>query len=115
MLLQIMNLDKGKCLFLSSGSEAVEFAVKVIKRVTGKQYLLGLDNHYLSAYGISGNLNSDNWITVDWQACTDKSDYKSLIKDIPFDKIGAFVFEPGNSSGNVKLPDKGLFGKTVRC
>jgi len=108
MLLEIMNLNQGKCVFLSSGSEAVEFAVKIIKKVAGKKYLLGLDNHYLSAYGISGNLKSDNWITIDWQSYTDKSNYKFLINDIPFDEVGAFVFEAGNASGNVKLPDKEL-------
>lgn len=113
LLLDIMKLNHGKCVFLSSGSEAVEFAVKIIKKVTGRPYLLSLKNHSMSAYGISGNLNSDNWITVDWQECKDKSEYEELLKSIPFDKIGAFVFEPGNASGNVKLPDKELVQAVV--
>ena len=67
-LLQIMNLENGKCLFLSSGSEAVEFSLKVIKKVSDKPYLLCLDKHYLSAYGVSGDTNSTNWISIDWQS-----------------------------------------------
>lgn len=108
ILLDIMKLNQGKCVFLSSGSEAVEFAVKIIKKVTGRPYLLKLKNHYLSAYGDSGHLISDKWISIDCQGYTDCSDYEDLLKDIPFEKIGAFVFEPGNASGNVRLPDKEL-------
>jgi acetylornithine aminotransferase len=109
-LLRIMNLDQGKCLFLSSGSEAVEFAVKVIKAVTDKPYLLNLDKYYLSAYGATGNTSSDPWISLDWRACLQKgqSNYDEILKDIPFEQIGAFVFEAGNGSGNVWLPPKDL-------
>jgi acetylornithine aminotransferase len=105
-LMQIMNLEGGKCLFLSSGSEAVEFSLKIVKRITDKPYLLSLDKHYLSAYGVSGDTTSDNWITIDWQSCvTEKhNNYETFLEDIPFDKICAFVFEPGNASGTAKLP-----------
>lgn len=99
--------------FLSSGSEAVEFAAKLVRKVTDKQYLLSLDKHYLSAYGITGDMKSDYWISIDWQAHTEKSNDDILIKDIPFEKIGAFVFEAGNASGNVKLPPKELIHTIV--
>jgi len=109
-LLQIMNLENGKCLFLSSGSEAVEFSLKVIKKISDKPYLLSLDKHYLSAYGLSGDASSNSWISIDWQSYVagEYSNYDDLLKDVPFDKIAAFVFEPGNASGIVKLPPKEL-------
>lgn len=114
-LLQIMNLNEGKCLFLSSGSEAVEFAVKVIDKVSDKPYLLKLDKYYLSAYGISGNTNSGPWISIDLESYIDKhaSSYDDLLKDIPFEQIGAFVFEAGNASGTVGLPPQELIQTIV--
>lgn len=114
-LLRIMNLDHGKCLFLSSGSEAVEYAVKVINAITDKPYLLNLDKYYLSAYGTTGDTKSGPWISVDWRACLQKgqSNYDIIIKDIPFEQIGAFVFEAGNGSGNVWLPPKDLIQTIV--
>lgn len=114
-LLHIMNLDQGKCVFLSSGSEAVEFSVKIIKKISDKPYLLNLDKYYLSAYGTTGMTNSDPWISIDWRSHGIKyqSDYDLLLKDIPFDKIAAFVFEAGNASGNVWLPPKDLIQTIV--
>lgn len=114
-LLNIMNLEKGKCLFLSAGSEAVEFALKIVKKISNKPYLLNLDKHYLSAYGISGDTKSSNWISIDWQSHIgdDSINVDSLLKDIPFDEIGAFIFEPGNASGNVQVPPKELITAIV--
>ena len=114
-LLHIMNLEEGKCLFLSSGSEAVEFAVKVINQISRKPYLLNLNKHYLSAYGTSGKTNSNPWISIDWQSYISKnpSSYDDLLKEIPFEQIGAFVFEAGNASGSVGLPPQELIQAIV--
>lgn len=102
-------------IFLSSGSEAVEFAVKVIDKVSDKPYLLKLDKYYLSAYGTSGNTNSGPWISIDLESYIDKhpSSYDDLLKDIPFEQIGAFVFEAGNASGTVGLPPQELIQTIV--
>ncbi len=109
-LLHALELDKGKCVFLSSGSEAVEFGIKVANKVSGKPYLLNLEKHYLSAYGVGGNMKAAPWISIDWQSLEKKQqdNFDSLLTDIPFDKISAFVFEPGNASGNVLLPPQEL-------
>jgi len=49
-LLDVLAIDGGKCLFLSSGSEAVEFAVQAARTASGRPMLLGLANVFLSSY-----------------------------------------------------------------
>ena len=105
-VLGLLGFMGGKCVFLSSGSEAVEFAVQVARRITDKPYFLCLRNHYLSAYGTSASRIDDQWISLDLSAYNGYVD--DFLGSIPFDKIGAFVFEPGNASGIVQLPPSEL-------
>lgn len=103
----------GKCVFLCSGSEAVELAVKAAKHIIKDQKLLTFDRSYLSAYGLSGSKEDHNWYKLELEGCMNcngKDDCSTckIIDGLPFDKIGAFVFEPGNSSGLVLLPPKKL-------
>ena len=101
-VLNLLGFTDGKCVFLSSGSEAVEFGVTIAKKVMDKPHLLCLSNYYLSAYGSSAARNKEEWVSLD--LANYHGDTDEFLKDIPFDKIGAFVFEPGNASGTVKLP-----------
>jgi acetylornithine aminotransferase len=105
-VLEISGISSGKCLFLSSGSEAVECSVKIIKSFSDKPYMLTMKNCYLSAYGISGEHLDSNWINIDWMNGEDAS-------NIDFSKIAAFVFEPGSSQGLVRFPDKALIQEIV--
>lgn len=57
-ILRITELHDGKCVFLSSGSEAVEFAAQAARRVSGKPLLLTRSGSYLAAYGSAGQLKS---------------------------------------------------------
>jgi len=93
MVLDLLGFDDGKCVFLSSGSEAVEFSVQAVRKITTRPYFLCLKNSFLSSYGTSADKNSDSWISVDLSECGD--DVDAFIEDIPFDQIGAFVFEAG--------------------
>ena len=101
LLLKINNIDDGKCVFLSSGSEAIEYAVQVAKKVFPDKKGCRLKNFYLSAYGVASNQNSD-WIDID-----------DNLDDIDFKNLGHFLFEPGNYSGLVKLPNKELIKDIV--
>lgn len=103
----------GKCLFLSSGSEAVELSVKIAKALTKGKKMLTLKETYLSAYGMSANKEDSEWIKFEFAKCMACSNNCScgnceFINEIPFDEIGAFIFEPGNSSGLVLIPPKNL-------
>lgn len=107
-VLGITGIEAGKCIFLSSGSEAVEFSVQAARRATGKPLLLTFANSYLAAYGSAGGKRTDEWRLLDWSACSSSASCECL-DEIPFESIGAFVFEPGGSgSGFVQFPPKQL-------
>lgn len=113
-VLETVHFSNGKCIFLSSGSEAVEFGVQITRRLTGKPLLLTLSDSYLAAYGSAGRKTQEEWYCFDWSVCTacpqlDQCDPKcEHLRDIPFERIGGLVFEPGNASGRVKLPPQQL-------
>jgi len=118
-ILEIAGLPGGKCVFLSSGSEAVEFGVQVMRRMSGKPRLLTMTDSFLSSYGSSGKRGGDEWHLFDWSGCRNCScgdacdhDCKGLA-GIPFESIGGFVFEPGSSSGLVRFPPKSLIHAVI--
>ena len=105
-VLKLLNFNDGKCVFLASGSEAVEFGVQLAKQVMCKPFFLCFRNYFLSSYGISASRDNTQWISLDLSEYSGNAvDY---LRDVPFGEIGAFVFEPGNASGTVKLPPAGL-------
>jgi acetylornithine/N-succinyldiaminopimelate aminotransferase len=105
-ILDIVGIEDGKCVFLSSGSEAVEFAAQIARRISKKPLFLAFSNSYFAAYGSAGRKSADEWQLIDWSTCV-QPDPKECLKGIPFDRVGAFVFEPGGSgSGFVKFPPK---------
>ncbi|MBN1537788.1 MAG: aspartate aminotransferase family protein [Anaerolineales bacterium] len=107
-VLDIVGIDHGKCVFLSSGSEAVEFGTQIARRVTGNRKFLTFSNSYLAAYGSAGKKSTDEWCLIDWTD-DDSTDDDNRLKGIPFKDLGGFVFEPGGSgSGFVKFPPKRL-------
>ena len=113
-VLDIVRIDNGKCVFLSSGSEAVEFGVQIARRVTGKPRFLTFENSYLAAYGSAGRKSTDEWYTFDWTN-DDPVTAIDRLKEIPFKELGGFVFEPGGSgSGFVKFPPKRLVQAIVQ-
>jgi acetylornithine/N-succinyldiaminopimelate aminotransferase len=117
-LLGTLTEKNGKCVFLSSGSEAVEFGVSIARLVTGKTGMLTLSESYLSAYGSAG-ARGDTWTGVDTDDCQtcEKSECLSTcpnLKKIDFDHLAAFVFEPGSSFGRVRFPPEKLIRLLVR-
>jgi acetylornithine aminotransferase len=112
VVLEAVGIEEGKCTFLSSGSEAVEFGVQIVRRVTGKPLLLTFQNSFLGSYGSAGQKSLDEWYLFEWHASTDPCDG---LDKIPFEKIGGFAFEPGGSGiGFVKFPPKPLVQEIVR-
>lgn len=110
-LLEINNFEDGKCVFLSSGSEAVEYGVQLSKFIKSGKKCMCLKNQYFSAYGCSVPDKEKDWVFVEWNDRENKSidEYKALLSNsIDFSEIGVFLFEPGNSSGLVKLPPANL-------
>jgi acetylornithine/N-succinyldiaminopimelate aminotransferase len=112
--LKTFDRSEGKCLFLSSGSEAVELGVRVARLLTKKPLLLTLSDSYLAAYGSAGQKRSEEWYCFDWSVCrscpqSDTCDPQcSHLKEIPFGRIGGLIFEPGCTGGLVKFPPRRL-------
>ncbi|TAL61709.1 MAG: aminotransferase class III-fold pyridoxal phosphate-dependent enzyme [Bacteroidetes bacterium] len=113
-ILEITNLTKGKCEFLCSGSEAVEFCVRAAKAIKDTAMLLTFSDSYFGAYGEASKKDSKEWYRYNWQQCSCNSDGKGCMAEcpefskIPFDQIGIFLFEPGSSSGLVRFPSEKL-------
>jgi acetylornithine aminotransferase len=113
-LLEITGVADGKCVFLSSGSEAVEFGVQAARRATGRSLCLTFSNSYLAAYGSAGRKSPDEWQVLDGNRCAETEAWDCL-KEIPFERIGAFVFEPGGSGiGFVRFPPAQLVAEIAR-
>lgn len=110
-LLNVAGFSSGKCVFLSSGSEAVEYAIQIAKILRPNKKCICLMYQYLSAYGNGADLNNPDWISIPWDDSLEKSAeewYDELTSSINFYDVGIFVFEAGNSSGLVKFPSQNL-------
>jgi acetylornithine aminotransferase len=111
-LLGVLGLEKGKCLFLNTGSEAVEFGVQMIRRLTNRPLLMTLADSFLASYGSAGQKKPEEWHIFDWKECASCARLEpcdpccTSLQQVPFESIGGFVFEPGNATGQVKLPPK---------
>lgn len=109
-LLETADLSGGKCIFLSSGSEAMELGVQTARLITGRRKFISLADSYLAAYGLATSKNPEEWIRIDWSACLTCQHPGGcdgtcpLFEGIPFDDLAGFVFEPGSSSGQVRFP-----------
>ena len=112
-VLGIVGITDGKCVFLSSGSEAVELGAQIARLVTGKPLLLTFASSYLAAFGSAGRKDQAEWCLFDWTGCTHAGPCGCL-DGIPWDKIGGFVFEPGGSgSESVRFPSVKLIQEIV--
>lgn len=119
-LLAVTGHSGGKCVFLCSGSEAVEFGVQAVRRITAKPLVVTLRDSYLAAYGSAGRQENREWVIVDGSTCPGcphpdrcETDCPALA-GVPFDEIGGFVLEPGSSSGLVRFPPEPLVAALAR-
>lgn len=111
-ILKIAGFTDGQCVFLCSGSEAIEISRQVARHLSGNALSMTLHDSYLGAYA-SVTDRSRGWHLFDWEPC--KTCGKSpgcdllcdALKKIP-EGIADFVFEPGSSSGFVRFPPEGL-------
>ena len=119
-ILSLLGLDGGRCVFLCSGSEAVEYGVRVAQALTDRPLLMTMTDSYFGAYGSASQRDEDEWLSFDWEACAgcahsgngyERCEHWAAI---PFERIGGFLFEPGSSSGLVRFPPEKLIRSIVR-
>ena len=119
-ILEITCQKEGKCEFLCSGSEAVEYGMRIAKTVTENPLTLTFSDSYFGAYGEASNRANDQWHQYNWLECSCRSDGEGCIgecpefKNIPFERIGIFLFEPGSSSGLVRFPSQKLVDRIIK-
>jgi acetylornithine aminotransferase len=118
-ILEIAGINDGKCEFLCSGSEAVEYGMRIARAISSKPLSLTFSDSYFGAYGDAATRESTQWHIFNWLECDCNSSNIGCIgecdsfRNIPFDKIGIFLFEPGSSSGLVRFPSNDLITKIV--
>jgi acetylornithine aminotransferase len=119
-VLSLPGLDGGRCVFLCSGSEAVEYGVRVAQSLVDRPLLMTMADSYFGAYGSASRRDANEWYSFDWQECSD-CDHSGEGEEvcehwsaIPFDRIGGFLFEPGSSSGLVRFPPERLVRSIFR-
>ncbi|MBN2280549.1 MAG: aspartate aminotransferase family protein [Candidatus Marinimicrobia bacterium] len=116
-VLSITGMHNGKCVFLCSGSEAIELARQIAKVLAGKSISMTLHDSYLGSYSSVVN-RGDGWFRLDWKQCqkcpkSETCDIDCpLIRDIP-DNISEFLFEPGSAGGFVRFPPKAMIENIV--
>ena len=113
-VLETTGFPGGKCEFLCSGSEAVEYCIRAAKAIRPDAMMLTFSDSYFGAYGEAARQDSKEWYRYNRYDCTCNSGGEGCRGDceefskIPFDRIGIFVFEPGSSSGLVRFPSTKL-------
>ena len=116
-VLSITDLKDGKCVFLSSGSEAVEILRQAAKHLTENSKTLVLSGAELGAYESLTN-REHGWYSFEWENCQECTDniicdlHNEALKEIPED-ITEFIFEPGSSAGFIHFHSKALIQKIV--
>ncbi len=110
-VLSLLGFTGGSCVFLCSGSEAVEYCLRAARTLAGADKpLLTLADSYFGAYGSAHKDSKDPWLRFDWLGCEPCphdgpcSDACESWQSIPFSQFAGFLFEPGSSSGMVRFP-----------
>lgn len=107
-LLELFHLKDGKAMFLCSGSEAVEFSIKLSRLISPDKKTLTFSNSYLSALSSGSPRDKERWYEMDFMQCSN-CPLKECIREcnqlnhIDFDNISAFIFEPA-VCGSVFFP-----------
>lgn len=118
-VLALLGFEGGRCVFLCSGSEAVEYGVRVAQSLADRPLLMTLADSYFGAYGSASRRRADEWHDLEWLRCPAHPDPERCDERcpgwaaIPFERVGGFLFEPGSSSGLVRFPPEGLVRRIV--
>lgn len=111
-ILSVTGFKNGRCVFLTSGSEAVEILRQAAKHSVKSPKTLALHNAEFGAYDSLTDRNL-GWYTFEWKNCEECTDnficdlHSEALKKIPED-ITEFIFEPGSDAGLVGFPPKAL-------
>lgn len=60
-ILSLLGFEGGRCVFLCSGSEAVEYGVRVAQSLSDRPLLMTMIDSYFGAYGSASQKQKDEW------------------------------------------------------
>lgn len=118
-ILALLGFAGGNLVFLCSGSEAVEYGVRVTRMISDRPLLMTMADSYFGAYGSAWRRDEGEWFSFDWTPCAACPEDRACgnacehWSSIPFGRIGGFLFEPGSSSGLVRFPPVKLIRNIV--
>lgn len=113
-ILSLLGFEGGRCVFLCSGSEAVEYGVRVAQSIDDRPLLMIMADSYCGAYGSARRKHPGEWFSFDWTECASCphsggcGEHCERWAAIPWDRIAGFLLEPGSSSGLVRFPPEKL-------
>ena len=119
-ILALVGFQGGRLVFLCSGSEAVEYGVRVSRMISERPLLMTMADSYFGAYGSAWRRDESEWFSFDWGKCASCPDERACDatcprwEAVPLERIGGFLFEPGSSSGLVRFPPEKLIRSIVR-
>jgi acetylornithine/N-succinyldiaminopimelate aminotransferase len=120
-ILSLLAMERGACVFLCSGSEAVEYGVRAAQALINQPLLMTMKDSYCGAYGSASRKAEGEWFCFDWAACDrclhpgECDETCELWATIPYESIGGFLLEPGSSSGFVRFPPEKLIRNIVEA
>ncbi len=108
-LLRISGIMDGGSVFLSSGSEAINLAITLARKITNRKKILKISNSYLSAFGF-GQISADNKFLLNVKF----NDINSISK-IDYSDVAALILETGGASLEVvKFPSSDFINKLAK-
>ena len=111
-LLKISTLD-GKCMFLNTGSEAIELAVILASESLNSPKIIGLKNNYVTAFGKASTYD----LTLDIKHCFECTNNCTpeckTIKD-QIEEGSIFIFDPFCFSRQILIPQRKLIETIVQ-
>ncbi len=110
-VLDLLGFEGGRCVFLCSGSEAVEYGLRVMRQVQGRPRVATMADSYFGAYGQASARDGEDWWCDHWlddcASCPYAGDCAEFCEHwtaIPHDDLGGLLYEPGSSAGLVRFP-----------
>lgn len=117
---KLLNLigKKGKIFYTTGGSLSIENALKIVRQVTKRKYVVARKDSYhgstLGALSVTGDWRGENHLTLSEYTLripspTEDPDFlkaKKIIKDFGVHKVAAFCLESITGGNGVILPSK---------
>ncbi|WBW97818.1 aminotransferase class III-fold pyridoxal phosphate-dependent enzyme [Oceanirhabdus sp. W0125-5] len=109
----LVNHPMGKCIFLSSGSEAVELSIRIARMIRPQGLILTFSGSFLSSHSFSTQpRTTSTWLEFDCSNCSKCPKSAECAKcpfmnNIDFSNISTFVLESALAK-NITFPNKKL-------